>query len=156
MILKSPVEKKVPKIYKLPRKRTASRRWPQFFETNFWKTAVPFDLILDKSDWEIFFAGWEVFVSVKKYIYCMKNHFRHSRNIFVGQYFLLDLMPALTFTLKLLVLHVQVLMSKILTLHLYMLKGNSALLTGNFSFVRSFEIFEKKGTKSSQNLDSSC
>ena len=72
------------------------------------------------------------------------------------QYFLLDLMPALTFTLKLLVLHVQVLMSKILTLHLYMFKGNSALLTGNFNFVRSFEIFEKKGTKSSQNLDSSC
>ena len=54
------------------------------------------------------------------------------------QYFLPDLMPALTFTLKLLVLHEQVLMSKILSLHLYMLKRNSALLTGNFSFVRSF------------------
>lgn len=161
MILKLPVEKKVPKISKLPRKRTASRRWPQFFETNFWKTAVPFDFIPDKSDWKIFlpvekyfcrsrniFIAWkitfvtqEIFFLVETFFVGWEYYPTLTHFVMYRQYFLLDLMPALTFTFKLLVLHVQVLMSKILTLHLYMLKRNSALLTGNFSFVRSSEIF---------------
>ena len=91
--MKSPMEQKIPQIFKLLGKTTTSRSLTKIFKTGISKIAVPFDLVPDKSDRELRIfcrlrnvsVGREIYLTLsdEKSISSFENFFA-SRECFCG------------------------------------------------------------------------